>query len=272
MGRRGERRVCSPWRPCGTNDLKPYKRHGLTKIYLHPRCFRASYNQSIVAAPRRTPKNSRRVNPLRNLVAEKQRANQLARSRQRVEQLTTDLPALIHDQVGEHMQKLQDKLITDFRDMGQRAIQVSTSALNDQLNERIGTLEQVSALQTNTLGKLRESSAVAEKRVSHAVDSIEKSLSAAVPGGFKLEPSQYAGQPQIGYGHPQFQPAPPPLQLARIDPEEVAEAEGKYGFCPNCTSTKIRRSNRQGLVDHVLRFFFVAPFRCKACRHKFYKF
>lgn len=225
-----------------------------------------------MAPPRRTSRSLRRVNPVRDLVAEKQRASQLAKSKQRIQQLKTDLPSIISDHVDEHMEKLQNKLITDFREMGQRAIEVSTSTLTEHLNERIETLEQVSEMQMNTLGKLRDSSAVAEKKVSMAVNSIERSLAEAVPGGFKLEPSQYATPPGQGYAHPQFQPAIPTADPVRTEPDDQSDLDGKFGFCPHCTSTKVRRANRQGLWEHILKFFFVAPYRCRACRHKFYRF
>ena len=176
------------------------------------------------------------------------------------------------------MDKLQNKLITDFRAMGKRAIEESTSVLNEQLSDRINALEAVSTQQTNTLGRLRDSSKVAEQRVSSAVNSIEKSLSAAVPGGFKLPPSSYTRpasafipQTVIGYGHPQFQ-LESRTEIIKADPREIEGMTDRYGFCPSCTSTDIRRSNRQGLFEQFLRLFFIAPFRCRACRHKFYKF
>jgi hypothetical protein len=225
-----------------------------------------------LATIRRSPRNVIRTgNPLRDLVAEKQRAVELARSRERVEQLQSDLPSLIHDHVGQHMDKLQKKLITDFRVLGQRAIDESTAALSGQLNERIETLEKVSVRQSTTLEKLRDSSKTAEKKVSQAVDSIEKSLSDAMPGGFRLTPAAYVQQPASGYAHPQFQLLPP-MEVVKADPREVTEMVDRYGFCPNCTSTNIRRANRHGLFEEFLRLFFIAPFRCRACRHKFFKF
>ena len=230
-----------------------------------------------MATTRRTPRNIlRKPNPVRDLVAEKQRATDLARSRQRVEQLHSSLPSLIHNQVGEHMEKLQNKLLTDFRQVGQRAIEESTSALNDQLTERIETLESASTQQTCTLGKLRDSSRLAEQKVSSVVDSIERSLSSAVPGGFRLEPLQHPPQPLSSkaaseYGHPQFQ-LDPHNQIVKADPQEVAETAGRFGYCPSCTSMDVRRANRQGVFEQFLRLFFISPFRCRACRHKFFKF
>jgi hypothetical protein len=222
------------------------------------------FSEDLLATIRRTPRNLiRRGNPVRDVVAEKQRAVELARSHQRVEQLQSDLPSLIHNHVGEHMDKLQNKLITDFREMGQRAIEESTAVLSDQLSERIDTLEKVSVMQTTTLEKLRDSSKTAEQKVSLAVDSIERSLSGAVPGGFRLEPSAYGPQPASGYGHPQFQ-LQPQTEVIKADPREVAEMVDRYGFCPNCTSTNIRRAYRKGLFEEFLRLFFIAPFRCRA--------
>src|ERR1019366_8375579 len=121
----------------------------------------------------------RRPNPLRDLVAEKQRSAAIARERARAEQLKSDLPSIITEQVGEHMQKLENKLLRNFESLGQRAIEESTSVLNETLNGRIETLEKVSAIQTKTLVNLRDSSRIAEQKVSSVVDSIEKTLSGA---------------------------------------------------------------------------------------------
>jgi len=61
--------------------------------------------------------------------------------------------------------------------------------------------------------------------------------------------------------------------LIKAPTREVME-DGKYPshFCPKCTSTSIRRATRSGLWEEFLRLFFIAPFRCRACRHKFYRF
>src|ERR1700744_6167500 len=144
--------------------------------------------------PRSIP--GQKPNPLRDLVAEKQRSAEIARARVRAEQLKSDLPSLITEQVGEHMQKLENKLLKDFQTLGQKAIEESTTVLNDTLNDRIETLEQISAMQSKTLVNLRDSSRMAEQKVSTVVDSIEKTLSSAVPG-FKLEPSAFSA-PLLG--------------------------------------------------------------------------
>jgi hypothetical protein len=218
-------------------------------------------------AMRRNPRLSpgRRVNPLRQLVAEQQRASEAARSRARAEQLKTDLPSIIEDQVGEHFQKLEDKLLKDFQEMGQKAIESSTAAISEQLSERIETLEEISALQSKTITNLRDTSKMADQKVSAAVNSIEKSLSGVVPG-FQLEPSAFipsSGPALIEESN---------TDLIRADPRELEEIAGKYGFCPKCTSTRIRRAYRNGVWENFLRLFFIAPFRCRSCRHKFYRF
>jgi hypothetical protein len=202
----------------------------------------------------------RRPNPLREMVADQKRAAEAARTRERAEQLKADLPALIDDQVGEHIQKLETKLLHDFKEMGQKAIEESTAVLNEQLSERIETLEQISSIQSKTIVNLRDSSKAADQKVSLVVNSIEKTLSDAVPG-FRLEASQFAA-PQIE-SH---------TEVIKADPREIEESKSKYGFCPNCTSTNVRRAYRHGLWEEFLRLFFIAPFRCRACRHKFYRF
>jgi len=238
---------------------------------------RYNFYKDPLAPSRRNPRNPplRRTNPLRELLAEKQLAKEVARSRERVQQLHAELPAIIHDRVDEQIQKLEDKLLTDFKELGQRAIEESTAVLNDQLTDRIDTLEKVSAFQSKTLVNLRDSSLVAEKKVSAVVSDMERSLAAAVPG-FKLDPPAYrapaAAAAPAAFTHPQFQIAEPETEVIKADTQEMSEQTGKLGFCPNCTSTNVRRANRQGLFEEFLRLFFVAPFRCRACRHKFYRF
>jgi hypothetical protein len=202
----------------------------------------------------------RRPNPLREMVADQKRAADAARARERAEQLKADLPSLIDDQVGEHIQKLESKLLHDFKEMGQKAIEQSTAVLNEQLSERIETLEQISSIQSKTIVNLRDSSKVADQKVSSVVNSIEKTLSEAVPG-FRLEASQFAA-PQIE-SH---------TEVIKADPREIEQSSARYGFCPNCTSTNVRRAYRHGLWEEFLRLLFIAPFRCRACRHKFYRF
>jgi hypothetical protein len=212
---------------------------------------------------RRNQRNTpgRKLNPLRELMLEQQRSAEIARNRQRAERLKSELPALIQDQVGTQMQKLEDKLLRDFKQMGQKAVDESTAVLNDQLSGRIETLEQISSIQSRNITNLRDSSKIADQKVSSVVNSIEKTLSEAVPG-FRLEASQYAAAPQLE----------PSTELVRTEPPDPDELSGKYGFCPNCTSTKVRRAYRHGIWEEFLRLFFIAPFRCRACRHKFYRF
>ena len=71
---------------------------------------------------------------------------------------------------------------------------------------------------------------------------------------------------------PAYQMPESSTDVVKADSQELAEAVGRNGFCPNCTSTNVRRANRSGLFEEFLRLFFVAPFRCRACRHKFYRF
>jgi len=196
---------------------------------------------------------------------DRQRSAEIARNRQRSEKLKSDLPTLIEDQVGEHMQKLESKLLDDFRQIGEKAIEQSTAVLNEQLSDRIETLEQISSIQSRSITRLRDSSKIADQKVGLVVNSLEKTLSAAVPG-FRLEAAQYP-LPQIESRSHHVRALP--ADLEDINDEDM---KGKYAFCPHCTSTKVRRANRQGLWEGLLRFFFIAPFRCRACRRKFYRF
>jgi uncharacterized coiled-coil protein SlyX len=232
-------------------------------------------------APIRRPSRNlpaRRPNPIRDLTLEKHRSADVVRERVRAEQLSSDLPAIVESQVGSQMQILEDRLVSEFKELGKRAVDQSTSALSDQLNSRIETLEKVSAVQSKTLMNLRDSSKIAHDKVERVVDAIEHTLAQVVPG-FQLEPMperhviESAGS--TPYLHPQFQLEARRKAIERNDPEDTDEADpglGRLRFCPACTSRDIRRTSRKGVFEQVLRLFFVAPFRCRACRHKFYKF
>ncbi len=230
-------------------------------------------------APPRRPQNLslQRSNPLRNLVSQKLRASEVVREKQRMQQLKNNLPSIIDDRVGEHIQKLETKLLTDFKQLGQMAIEHSSAVLSEQLNDRIDTLEHVSKSQTKTISTLRDSSRITDQKISAVASQIERSLADAVPGGFVLEPPAYrppSPRSQIGapVRHPQFQIPRERVEVVLSESMDITEIVGKYGFCPLCTSTDIRRANRKGLFEGFLRLFFIAPFRCRSCRRKFYRF
>ncbi len=196
-------------------------------------------------------------------MAERNRAAELARVRRRDQIVRDDLPSLIEDRVGEQMEKLETKLVEGFREMGKKVVEESTQALSDQLDGRISQLEKISVLQTDTITHLRDSSRVAEQKVSGVVNNIEKALGDAVPG-FRLTPPSHLP--------PQLTPAPDPKALIKSQDRSVEDARVPNAYCPKCTSTNVRRANRTGMWEEFLRLFFIAPFRCRACRHKFYRF
>ena len=191
---------------------------------------------------------------------DQRQAAEALRERQRAERLKAELPSIIENQVGEQIQKLESKLLSDFKEMGQRAVDESTAVLQDSLSDRLQTLEHISSIQSRTIVNLRDSSRAAEKKVSSVVDSIEQTLSNAVPG-FRLEPAQYP-QPQIEQAR----------TASTRQSSQAGEEEDGEGYCPSCTSTNVRRAYRHGAWEQILRLFFVAPYRCRACRYKFYKF
>ena len=42
--------------------------------------------------------------------------------------------------------------------------------------------------------------------------------------------------------------------------------------CPRCGLKNIRHSPRRGFIDGILAVLFLAPFRCRNCRHRFFRF
>ena len=213
----------------------------------------------------RRPRNSHgKSNPIRNLIAERNRASGIVRARDRGQIMKEDLPALIDERVGDQIDKLETRLVDGFREMGQRVVEQSTDVLTSQLGGRLDQLEHISVIQTDTINKLKDSSKLTEQRMSGVVNSIEKALGDAVPG-FRLEPPSHLP--------PQLNP-PQQHEPRELITQDQAFADGKLPdvYCPRCTSVNVRRANRSGMWDELLRLFFVAPFRCRACRHKFYRF
>lgn len=43
----------------------------------------------------------------------------------------------------------------------------------------------------------------------------------------------------------------------------------KPPVCPNCGKDFTRRSHREGLFERVISLFYVYPFRCQLCTHRF---
>ena len=130
--------------------------------------------EDFLATPRR-PRNlpAPRSNPLRDLVSQKSRASEAIRERRRVQELKNELPSIIQERVGEQIDRLESRLLTEVKEIGQRAIEESTTVISKQLNGRIEVLEKVSKIQTETLNTLRDSSQVAEQKVSQVVNQME---------------------------------------------------------------------------------------------------
>jgi len=43
-------------------------------------------------------------------------------------------------------------------------------------------------------------------------------------------------------------------------------------ICPRCGRKDVRQSNRRGVGDRIIACFGLAPFRCRACRYRFFRF
>jgi ribosomal protein L33 len=42
-------------------------------------------------------------------------------------------------------------------------------------------------------------------------------------------------------------------------------------ICPKCRSNQYVRRSRRGISDVALSLFFLYPFRCESCGHRFYR-
>jgi hypothetical protein len=42
--------------------------------------------------------------------------------------------------------------------------------------------------------------------------------------------------------------------------------------CPNCLSVVVLRSRRRGPIEAGLKLFWMYPYRCRECSHRFFRF
>ena len=123
------------------------------------------------------------------------------------------------------------------------------------------------------------------------VTNLESALQGTVPG-FRIEGAEKvpttavvpAGEKEAtetGFRLAPLKDLPPAMieigdsaSMVKSDTRQMTESEAAKIklYCPKCTSVNVRRTNRSGMWEEFLRLFFIAPFRCRSCRHKFYRF
>jgi predicted Zn-ribbon and HTH transcriptional regulator len=59
-----------------------------------------------------------------------------------------------------------------------------------------------------------------------------------------------------------------PARLPFLPPLERAAVSI---WCPDCQSDQIRRSRMRGIVEPLLAFLLIRPYRCEACDYRFFR-
>ena len=146
--------------------------------------------------------------------------------------------SLIEQQVGRQFQQFELELLRNFQRVTEHIAQENARALADQIENRLQTLENISARQSAMLARLSA-------------------------------PGQLAGAPAL-----ETAAVPDSADGTVIvdEPARVNAIEYPSLYCPRCMGRHIRRANRANLFEECLRLLGIAPFRCRACRHKFYRF
>ena len=72
------------------------------------------------------------------------------------------------------------------------------------------------------------------------------------------------------------QPSANQIQLravvTKVAPNGSSVRAMTYRNCPRCGRSDVRESRRRGVLDRLLACVGLAPYRCRACRHRFYRF
>ncbi len=145
--------------------------------------------------------------------------------------------SLIEQQVGRQFQQFEIELLRNFQRVTEHIAHENARALADQIENRLQTLESISARQAAILARLSA-------------------------------PGQLAGAPSLETS-PAAATADAP-DAAEQDRVTVVEYPSLH--CPRCTSRHIRRASRANFFEECIRLLGLAPFRCRSCRHRFYRF
>jgi hypothetical protein len=149
--------------------------------------------------------------------------------------------SLIEQQVGRQFAQFEIELLKNFQRVTEHIAQENARALADQMENRLRMLETISAGQSALLARL------------------------SVPG-------QLAGAPVDATAAPVAAAEDQTASDSDTDdPGRVNAVEYPSLHCPRCTSRHIRRASRANLLEQSMRIFGLAPFRCRSCRHKFYR-
>ena len=154
--------------------------------------------------------------------------------------------SLIEQQVGRQFAQFEIELLKNFQRVTEHIAQENARALADQMENRLRMLESISAGQSAILARL------------------------SVPG-------QLAGAPldppatQVAAAEDQSMSDSSGMTPSMDDPGRVNAVEYPFLHCPRCTSRHIRRASRANFLEQSMRLFGLAPFRCRSCRHKFYR-
>jgi len=147
--------------------------------------------------------------------------------------------SLIEQQVGRQFQQFELELLRNFQRVTEHIAQENARALADQIESRLQTLENISVRQSAMLARLSA-------------------------------PGQLAGAPALETAAVMSDSAEGTVILD--EPSRVNAVEYPSLYCPRCMGRHIRRANRANLFEECLRLLGIAPFRCRGCRHKFYRF
>jgi hypothetical protein len=154
--------------------------------------------------------------------------------------------SLVEQQVGRQFAQFEIELLKNFQRVTEHIAQENARALADQLENRILMLESISARQAALLARLSAPGQLAGSPASSPESQSATSEDKTMPDS--------AG---VAFG---------PDERARLTAVEYPSLH-----CPRCTSRHIRRATRTNFLEQSMRLFGLAPFRCRSCRHKFYR-
>ena len=90
----------------------------------------------------------------------------------------------------------------------------------------------------------------------------------ATPELAALAPAWVAGRLCCSFRRPQLTRR----RIVRKRPRYVSSAPESQRICPKCRLDAVGFAMRRTHLDWVRRFAGLQPFRCRSCRHRFYRF
>lgn len=159
-----------------------------------------------------------------------------------------NLALAIQRQVEARMEAVERKLVREMAEHGHQMIGEAAAVISQTLERRVDSLERDAAAQLRQLSIAQQAADATHGQIEAVVERLQSGVAQAV------------SESAIERG------------VRRRVPGHRTDSTLAKHYCPNCGSSDVGASRRDGMLEHFLRLFFVQPLRCRKCFRRFFGF